>query len=167
MVLAVAAVVGLLAVCVVALVALGQVAARLEAEPARQVFEGEEALEFVAEALPAELTAELSYDDARSIIRLHLDWLHARGVARSGGDLAAPAGPLVLDEEDGVRYILRRLGWARSELNEAQVRAVMAAQLAYFEAIGAAAEVVEPDLDAVLDEAPNGEGAGPRELGPG
>ena len=105
----------------------------------------------MAQALPAELTAELSYDEVQRILRLHLDHLHAEGVARSGGDLRAiqqhQHGPQVLDPEAGVRYVLRRAALVDFYPKPDAVRAVIEAQLAYFEAIGAVAVVRPPDLD--------------------
>ena len=97
------AIVGAALVLVVALVAVGGVVGRLRTEPARNIFENDEALEFVAQALPDEFTAELSYEELQRIMRLHLDYLHAQGVARSGGDLPAAGGPQVVDSDDAVR----------------------------------------------------------------
>ena len=66
--------IGVVVVVVIALVAIGNITQRLAVEPERQVFEGEEALSFVAEALPNRMTSVLSYDDVERIIRLHLDY---------------------------------------------------------------------------------------------
>ena len=141
------AVVGLLAVVAIGLVAVGGAVGRLRSEPERNVFEHHEALEFVAQALPAHLTAELSYDDVERILRLHLDHLHAEGVARSGGDLREEPGPQVLETEAAERYVLARAALVDFFPRPEAVRAVIEAQLAYFEAIGAVAEVEPPDLE--------------------
>jgi hypothetical protein len=148
------AVVGLVAVVVIGLVAVGSAVGRLRVEPSRNIFEHDEALEFVAQALPAELTAELSYEEVQRILRLHLDHLHAEGVARSGGDLRAlerQPGPRVLDPEAGVRYVLDRAARVDYFPRPDAVRAVIEAQLAYFEAIGAVAVVQPPDLEEPED----------------
>jgi len=146
-VLVVFAVVGLVAVVVIGLVAVGGTVGRLRGEPVRNVFEHDEALEFVAQALPAHLTAELSYDDVQRILRLHLDHLHAEGVARSGGDLRAVPGPQVLETEAAEQYVLARAALVDFFPRPEAVRAVIEAQLTYFEAIGAVAQVEPPDLD--------------------
>lgn len=144
------AVVGLVAVVVIGLVAVGSAVGRLRIEPPRNVFEQDEALEFVARALPAELTAELSYDEVQRILRLHLDHLHLQGVARSGGDLRGvqrQLGPQVLDPGAGVRWVLDRAALVDYFPRPEAVRAVIDAQLAYFEAIGAVVVVQPPDVD--------------------
>ena len=131
--------------------AVGGVVGRLRTEPPRNIFEHDEALEFVAQALPDELTAELSYEDVQRIMRLHLDYLHAEGVARSGGDLPTAGGPQVVDSEDAVGSILRRAALVDFFPKPDAVRRVVDAQLAYFEAIGAIAPVTEPELAELQD----------------
>ena len=101
-------VIGVVVVLAIAVLAVGTVVARLGPEPARQVFEHDEALAFVVEALPAELTAQLSFEDVGRILRLHLDFLHRQGVARSGGDLPAGEEAVVVEASEGVAYVLRR-----------------------------------------------------------
>ena len=145
------AVIGVVLVAVVGLLALGSVTRRLAAEPGRGVFEGDEALAFVAEALPSWDTAELSYDEVARIMRLHLDVLHARGVARSGGDLDLDGGPVVLDPDTVVAEIVTRAGRVAFFPDPAHVADVVAAQLAYFEAIGVVDPVLEPELADLAD----------------
>lgn len=161
--LVVVAILGLVLVVVIALVAVGGVVARLRTEPPRQVFEGEEALEFVAQALPDSVTAELSYDEVRRILRFHLDFLHSKGIARSGGDLALGPGIRVVDPGEAVAYVLRHAALVDLYPRRAQVEEVITAQLAYFEAIGAVAQVEGPDLDDLEEEQRQraGEGAAP------
>ena len=147
------ALIGAALVLVVALVAVGGVVGRLRTEPARNIFENDEALEFVAQALPDELTAELSYEELQRIMRLHLDYLHAQGVARSGGDLPAAGGPQVVGSDDAVRSILDRAALVDFYPKPDAVGRVVDAQLAYFEAIGAISPVTEPELAELQEEA--------------
>ena len=146
------AVVGAALVLVVALVAVGGVVGRLRTEPARNIFENDEALEFVAQALPDELTAELTYEELQRIMRLHLDYLHAQGVARSGGDLPAAGGPQV-GSDDAVRTILDRAAVVDFYPEGGCGGRVVDVQLAYFEAIGAISPVTEPELTELREEA--------------
>lgn len=139
-------VVGVTVVLAIALASVGIVVKRLGPEPARQVFEGDEALGFVAEALPSAVTAELSFEDVQRILRLHLDFLHRQGVARSGGDLPDGQDPVVVELEDGVDYVLRRAALVKFRPRREHVVEVINAQMAYFEAIGALEEVEGPDL---------------------
>jgi hypothetical protein len=149
-------VVGALTVVAIGLLTVGRVVRRLGPEPARQVFEGDEALSFVAAALPDDVTAQLSYDDVGRILRLHLDFLHRQGVARSGGDLPEGEGPLVVEFDDAVDYVLRRGEVVGFRPERRYVAEVVTAQLAYFEAIGAVSEVEGPDLGQAPTSAPLG-----------
>lgn len=134
---------GGLVVFAIAAVALGRVTAGLAASPVRRVFDADQALEFVAEALPAELTAELSYDDVRRIQRLFHDHLHAHGVATTAGEDAEAPEVAIIDPDEAVADVVARAAHADIVVDPAHARAVIEAQMAYFEAIGA----VEPAAD--------------------
>lgn len=136
-------VLGAVAVIMIAVIAVGTAVGRLAPEPARRVFEHDEALAFVVDALPDEITAVLSFQDVARILRLHLDFLHRRGVARSGGDLPDGDDPVVLDVQDGVRDVLRRAALVDFHPDPVHVAEVLSAQLAYFEAIGVLAEAAD------------------------
>ena len=150
-------VIGVVVVLAIAVLAVGTVVARLGPEPARQVFEHDEALAFVVEALPAELTAQLSFQDVGRILRLHLDFLHRQGVARSGGDLPAGEEAVVVEVSEGVAYVLRRAALVDFRPAQDHVAEVVAAQLAYFEAIGALEEVDRPEPDGPTPDGPEPE----------
>jgi hypothetical protein len=166
-VLIVFAVIGAVLVLLIALLAVGGVVGRLRVEPPRNIFENDEALEFVAQALPDQLTAELSYPEVQRIMRLHLDYLHEEGVARSGGDLPAGPGPKIVDSEDAVTYIRRRAALVDFFPREESVRRVVDAQLAYFEAIGAISPVTPPELAELEDlQAPDATTNGAAEPSP-
>jgi len=68
-------------VMAVAAGAIGREARRLDALPPRAVFDLEEAVQWVAEHLPEEVTARLSYDDVRRVLDLSLDHLRGLGLA--------------------------------------------------------------------------------------
>lgn len=158
------AVVGVVLVVGIALLAVGSAVRRLGPEPERQVFTSDEALGFVAEALPESVTAELSFEDVQRIMRLHLDFLHRRGVSRSGGDLPDGDGPVVLEIEDGATFVIERAALVGFRPAREHVVDVITAQLAYFEAIGAMSMVEGPDLSVgprVSDDAPPGDTSAP------
>ena len=140
------AVIGALLVIVIALLAVGGTVGRLGKEPARNVYEPNEAVEFVAQALPSEVTAELSYPELERILRLHHDFLHRQGVSRSGGDLPEIDGVQVVDPDEAVDYVVKRAKLVDFFPKPAYVRQAIDAQLAYFEAIGAARPVEGPTL---------------------
>ena len=130
---------GGLLVVVIALVAVGGVVGRLRAEPPRNIFEHDEALEFVAQALPDQLTAELSYEEVRA------DPAPPPRLASRTGCRPLRWRPPGRQPAAGRRRRRRRRArscdrprWSTSSPSEAAVRRrVVDAQLAYFEAIGA------------------------------
>jgi hypothetical protein len=71
-------------VFVVAAVAIGREARRLDAIAPRAVYEIEEAVGFVADRLRSETQARLTADELRTLLRLHMRWLHARGLQPEG-----------------------------------------------------------------------------------
>jgi len=156
-------IVGALVVVVIALLAIGNVTQRLVVEPKRHVFEGDEALSFVVEALPDRMTAVLSHDDVERVIRLHLDYLHRAGLARSAGDPGPSSGPVVVNRADGISYIVEYAGYHEFVVSREQAGEVIDAHWAYFEAIGAIGDEVtvgqlgDTEIDPLVAEALGGE----------
>ncbi|MCD9623424.1 hypothetical protein [Rhabdothermincola salaria] len=132
------------AVLVIALVTIGRLTYRLEDEPPTSVYDLEEAVEFVADRLPEEMTAELTYDDVRALLLWHLDYLEDRGVARDFGENDT-SGPLVAAEDEGLAYVLGKAAEGGLELDDVWVVRVLDASGEYLEAIGAiGGQVPEP-----------------------
>ena len=123
-------------VMAVAAGAIGREARRLDALPPRAVFDLEEAVLWVAEHLPDEVTAQLSYEDVRRLLELGIDHLRALGLAgRTTGEPVE--GEVVVDEAEAVAAVLDRAMDAGMEVRPSDVREVVAAQLAYLQAISA------------------------------
>ena len=131
-------------VVVIALVTIGRLTYRLEDEPPTSVYDLDEAVEFVADRLPDEMTAELSYDDVRALLLWHLDYLEERGVARDHGDNVT-SGPLMAAEDDALAFVLGRAVDADVPVDDVWVVRVLDASSAYLRAIGAiGAQLPEP-----------------------
>jgi len=127
--------VGLAVVLVVAiaLYAVGREVVLLEDRARPAVFELEEAIAFIAERLPDEVTARVSHDDVRWVLRTDAEVLEestAEEVARGHDDE-------VLDQDGAVGRVLARVTEARPDLADEDVVAILDARLAYLEAIGA------------------------------
>ena len=86
------AAVGLAAVVVIAFVSVGIAVGRLEQETAPSVYRLSDAVDYVADRLPDEVTARISYDDVRTVLGWHLDWFAAVGLATSRSS-ATPRWP--------------------------------------------------------------------------
>lgn len=124
----------------IAAVVIGREARRLGAEPPRPVFDIDEAVSFVAQHLPFEVSAVLSYDDVRRIIDWHLEYLRIRGVS-SNGHGPQLRGPIVVGGAETVEYVLHRAEEVGAGYTPAQVHAVLEAQMTYLEGIGAVGPV--------------------------
>lgn len=133
-----------LLVFVVAAVSIGVVSGSLAQRPRRSVYDLEEAVDFVADRLPDELTAQVSYDDVRAVLLFHCDYLAAKGVAseRTADDIGTAL--VVVPDDEPTAYVLGRVGEAGLTLSDDDVVAILDAELAYYEAIG----TIGPQLEA-------------------
>jgi hypothetical protein len=128
------------AVFVMAAVVVGREAHRLDAVAPRSVYVPEEAMEFVAEYLPETTQARLTPDELDTLLRLHMRWLHAKGLQPTNvidrrQDISEQ---VVITEDNLVAYLLGQAEAAEVQvLDDVDVVNVVTAHLAYFEAIGA------------------------------
>jgi hypothetical protein len=129
-------VLALAVVFLIAAVVVGREARRLDQVPPKAVFDIEEATEWVANHLPYDVSAVLSFDDVRQIIEWNLEFLRARGLAESGGAPAAD-GDVVVGAEELADFVLDKARAYDSPYSEEQVVAVLDAQFGYLDAISA------------------------------
>lgn len=120
----------------IAAAVIGREARRLDAVPPNPVFDLNEAVTWVAEHLPFEVSAVLSHDDVRQIIDWNLEYFRTKGVSGNGHS-AHTEGPVVVGGAETVDYVLHRAEATGSPYTAAQVHAVLDAQMTYLEAIGA------------------------------
>ena len=136
---------------VVAAVAVGSVTAAQAGKARPAVYDLDRAVDFVADRLPADVTAQISYDDVRQILLWHLDHLAAKGLASYSVDAAVDESLVVLGDDEPLAYILGRADESDRELTDEQVVAVLAAQDDYYRAIGAVGSVVSGPRDPESD----------------
>ena len=130
------------AVCVlvIAAVVIGREARRLDAVAPRAVYDPDQAVAFVADALPADTQARLTLEELSALLALHMRWLHARGLQPDRPvDQRQDIDELVLITEDQLTaYLLSEAAKAGVEvLDDVDIVHVVEGHLAYFEAIGA------------------------------
>ena len=135
--------IALIAVFVIAAVVIGRETGRLSGEPPRPVFDLDEAVEWVADNLPFEVSAVLSHDDVRQIIDWNLEYFRSKGVSGNGRS-AHTDGPVVVGGAETVEYVLARAQALGSPYTATQVHAVLDAQMTYLEAIGAVGPEADP-----------------------
>ena len=141
--------IGVVVVVAIALIAVGGGVAKTAAMPPQIVYDVQESIDFCAEALPDEVTAELSYDDLRRALRLHLEWIQAHHFTPDGD----PEGPIVFGGDDALAYMMERAAVTQLPISADQARIVIDAHLSYFQFMGAIhveePEVVQQDLSVL------------------
>lgn len=138
-----------LIVVAIGLVAVGAVTGRLAEEPRRSVFDLDEAVDYVADRLPDDVTAVLSYDDVAQILAWHLDYLEQKGVAgESDHELEElPQGPIVTADDEAVAYVIGRAAAIGTDLADVHVFEVLSVEEDYLRAIGAIGREVPEPID--------------------
>jgi hypothetical protein len=128
--------IGLVGVVAIALVVVGREARRLDAVPPRPVFDIEEAVSWVAEHLPFDVSAVLSFADVRSIIDWNLEYFRSKGASGNGSTPHFDA-QVVVGGAETVDWVMTRAQQTGASYTAAQVHAVLDAQMTYLEVIGA------------------------------
>ena len=138
-------VVALLVVFAIAAAVIGRETHRLVEEAPRPVFDLDEAVEWVAAHLPFEVAAQLSHDDVRSMLTWSLEHLVTLSAAGNGHGPGVGA-PAVVATGETVDHVLARAQASGLECTAPQVHAVVRAELAYLQAIGAMGPPERRDL---------------------
>jgi hypothetical protein len=138
------AVIGVLVVFAIAAVVVGREARRLDAVPPRPVFDMDEAVAWVADHLPFEISAVLSHSDVRNIIDWNLEYFRSKGVS-GNGSTPHVEGQVVVGGAETVDWVMERASQVGTSYTAAQVHAVLDAQMTYLEAIGAIGPEAPPD----------------------
>jgi hypothetical protein len=120
---------------------IGREAHRLDAVAPRAVYNLDEAVDFVADRLPAESQARLTPDEVESLLIAHLQWLHEQGLQPDKAvdhrqDITDRQ--VVISDDALVAFLLGAAEEAGVELlDDVDAVNVVDAHLRYFEAIGA------------------------------
>ena len=148
-------------VLAIAWFSVAMVSAKLAATPALAVFDIEEATEYVADNLPDQVSAKLSYDDVRLLLRWEITYLRERGVASFGrvDEIAEFAAlnpePVVADEDELVDELLGRATDEGLDIDAVDVVCVSDLVADYMVAIGAIGPAVDTrELEAPSDAPP-------------
>ena len=133
--------VGAVAVVVIAFVAVGLAVGRLEQETAPAVYRLSDAVDYVADRLPGEVTARISYDDVRVVLGWHLDWFAAVGLATSHGvelgDSAVAVDEMAVADTDTACDAVVARSLQEGGPDPVDVVCILEAQLSYLAEIGA------------------------------
>lgn len=129
----------------IAAVVIGREARRLDAVPPRPVFDLDEAVGWVADHLPDEVSAVLSFADVRQILDWNLEYFRTKGVS-GNGHAAHVDAPVIVGGAETVDYVLRKTSEIGAGFTSAQIHAVLDAQMSYLEVIGAVGPEAPDDL---------------------
>ena len=125
----------------IAAATVGREVFRLGHQPPATILDLDEAVAHVADALPFEAQARLTYDEVRELIAAELDHLQDSGVlAQPGRDVVLPDGDtpdVVLADDDAVAVVLVRAEEAGLDVTDEDVYQVIAALHGYLADIGA------------------------------
>lgn len=126
---------------VIAAVTVGSVTGRQAARVRRAVYDLDAAVDFVADRLPAEVTAEVSYDDVRAVLEWQIADLQAQGLATYRTDDDATSELVVVSETDALAGAIGRIaelpdGAPASALTDEQVALILAGEEDYRRSIG-------------------------------
>ena len=139
-VLIIASIIAALLVFAIAAVIIGREARRLDSMAPRAVYELEQATQFVADNLPSETQARLTFAELRKLLVFHMRWLHDKGLQPAGvvdrqQDIV---DEVVIDEQTLTAYLLDAAEKNNIEiLDDVDAVYVVKAHLKYFDAIGA------------------------------
>jgi hypothetical protein len=139
-VLIIAGIIAALLVFVIAAVIIGREARRLDSVAPRAVYELEQATQFVADNLPSETQARLTFAELRKLLVFHMRWLHDKGLQPAGvvdrrQDIV---DEVLIDEQTLTAYLLDAAEKNNIEiLDDVDAVYVVKAHLKYFDAIGA------------------------------
>lgn len=147
----------------IGLYSVGHAVGATEQMPAQIVVDVHEAIEFCAEALPDEVTATLSYDELRRVLRLHLEWIQAYHWAPETG----PSGPIVFEQFDALDYVMERVQVTDIEISRDHAAAVIQAHSDYLQVMGAIHLDDPVKVEEDLAQMPLLDNPAAIELGPG
>jgi hypothetical protein len=122
-------------VVLVAVVAIGREALVLGNQPRQAHYDLDEAVQYVGDRLPDAVTARITYDDVRALLRWHLEYLRDRDVP-ARRDLVQ-GGPAVVEDDEGIAFVLGRADADGLDVTDEEVAAVLDLELGYLGAIGA------------------------------
>lgn len=133
------AVLAALLVFAIAAVTVGREAFRLGHQPPPTVFDLDEAVEVVADGLPADAQARLTYDEVRHLIEAELDHLRSKGLFALPGEEVSVDGErdIVVADDDAVAVVLGAAEEAGLDVDDGDVYLVIAGLHEHLAAIGA------------------------------
>ena len=147
--------VGAVMVLAIAVVALGVAVGRLEHETSPAVYELEGAVGYIADNLQEEVTARVSYDDVRTVVRWHLDWFATVGLSTEygeelGDEAVADGERAVAADEAAVQAVVAR-SISEGGPEAVDIVCILDLQMRYLAKIGAVGPRADESFDRPVE----------------
>lgn len=140
-------------VFVIAAVTVGREARRLDSIAPRTVYQLDEAVDFVADRLPAISQARMTHDEVRALLVAHMQWLHAKGL-QPAHIIDRPQDidePIVVEDTTAIGYLIGVADTEAIAVDDADLVNLTDAHLAYLDEIGAVGPVAaDPDVSPLM-----------------
>ena len=130
-------VVGALLVFAIAAAFVGSEAFRLGHETRSAIFDVDEAVQEVGDALPDEVQARLTYDEVRHLILATVRHLEDKGLAALAGEDVHTPDAVVIGEDDAVAVVLGAVDREGLDVSDGDAYQVIHALLIHLDRIGA------------------------------
>ena len=146
-----------LVVFAIAAGAIGREAHRLDAVAPRAVFILDDAVDYVADHIPEEMTPRLTMDEVRQIVVWQMSLLHEKGLtpSKANDQRQTISEELVIDPTNAVGYVLARSDELGLDVFDEDLAAVVEANFGYLESIGAIGPPAEGSQDAQVQRDPD------------
>ncbi|HMS48166.1 MAG: hypothetical protein WAX12_10495 [Candidatus Microthrix subdominans] len=128
---------------VIAAVAVGSVTGVQAQRPMRAVYVVEDAVDYVADHLPPDVAAQISYDDVRAVIEAHIAYMSRRGLASPRTFDTVADDLVVVDEDEPLAWVLGEV--EDRDLSDEQVVIVLRAEGEFQRSIGAVGSALGDD----------------------
>ena len=128
---------------VIAFIIVGRETRVQNAQAPLAVFDTDDAVNWIADHLSESMQAQLSYDEVRRIVEWNLSFMRSRG-AIANGHTPHVGGPVVVGGAETAEYVLAHSAESGLDLSAEQIHAVLDAQIAYLERIGAIGHPADP-----------------------
>ena len=119
----------------IAAVAVGSVTGVQAQRPMRAVYVVEDAVDYVADHLPPDLAAQISYDDVRAVIEAQIAYMSQRGLASGTTFDTVDDDLVVVDEDEPLAWVLGEVD--DRDLTDEQVVIVLRIEADFQRSIGA------------------------------
>jgi hypothetical protein len=131
------AVLGVVVIFAIAAVVIGREAFRLGHQPLSAIADVEEAVHHVADNLPAQHAARLTYDEVRQLVHWYVAHLRRKGITPVPGRELVDLRDAVVVDDDALASVIERVEAAELDVSDDEVLAVVDLVVAYLADVGA------------------------------